>query len=56
MDLSPRLLVEDPEVPLKGQDALVALARSIRFNFPRFGQIVFFFDGELPHFQEKKNI
>ena len=56
IDLSPRLLVEDPEVPLKGEDALTALARSIRFNFPRVRQIVFFIDGQLPHFPAKKNI
>jgi hypothetical protein len=56
LDLSPRLLVEDPEVPLKGEDALTALARSIRFNFPRVRQIVFFIDGQLPRFPAKKNI
>jgi hypothetical protein len=56
IDLSPRLLVEDPEVPLKGEDALTALARSIRFNFPRLRQIVFFIDGQTPHFPTKKNI
>lgn len=56
IDLSPRVLVEDPEVPLKGEDALTALARSIRFNFPRLRQIVFFIDGQLPHFPAKKNI
>jgi hypothetical protein len=55
-DLSPRLLVDDPEVPLKGEDALAALARSIRFNFPRVRQIVFFIDGQIPRFPEKKNI
>ena len=56
IDLSPRLLVEDPEVPLKGEDALSALARSIKFNFPRVRQIVFFIDGQTPHFPAKKNI
>jgi hypothetical protein len=56
IDLSSRMLVEDPEAPLKGQDALTALARSIRFNFPRFHQIVFFIDGQLPRFPDKKNI
>ena len=56
IDLSPRLLVEDPEVPLKGEDALAALSRSIRFNFPRVRQIVFFIDGQAPHFATKKNI
>jgi Sporulation and spore germination len=56
IDLSPRLLVDDPEVPLKGEDALTALARSIKFNFPRVRQIVFFIDGQAPHFPGKKNI
>jgi hypothetical protein len=56
IDLSARLLVEDPEVPLKGEDALAALARSIRFNFPRVRQIVFFIDGQSPRFPAKKNI
>ena len=56
LDLSPRLLVEDPEVPLKGEDALAALDRSLRFNFPRLRQIVFFIDGQSPRFPAKKNI
>ena len=56
IDLSSRLLLPDPEVPLKGQDALAALARSIRFNFPRLRQIVFFIDGQSPRFPDKKNI
>ena len=56
LDLSPKLLVGDPEVPLKGLDALGALARSIRSNFPRFREIVFYLDGQSPRFVEKKNI
>jgi len=56
LDLSPNLLVDDPEVPLKGPDALDALARSIRFNFPRLREIVFYIDGQPPRFAEKKNI
>lgn len=56
LNLSPRLLALDPEVPLKGEEALAALARSIRFNFPQLRQIVFFIDGQIPHFREKKNI
>jgi len=56
LDLSPKLLVDDPEVPLKGADALAALARSIRFNFPRLREIVFYIDGQPPRFGEKKNI
>ena len=56
LDLSPNLLEEDPEVPLKGQDALDALGRSLRFNFPSIREIVFFVDGQLPRFPAKKNI
>lgn len=56
LDLSPKLLIDDPEVPLKGPYALGALARSIRFNFPRFRDIVFYIDGQSPRFAEKKNI
>ena len=56
LDLSPRLLVEDPEVPLKGEEALAALSRSIKFNFPRLREVVFFIDGQTPRFPEKKNI
>ena len=56
INLSSRLLLEDPEVPLKGQDALTAFARTLRFNFPRLRQIVFFIDGQSPRFPEKKNI
>lgn len=56
LDLSSQLLADDPEVPLKGQDALDALARSIRYNFPRLGEVVFYIDGQLPRFPDKKNI
>ena len=56
LDLSPRLLVEDPEVPLRGEDALAALSRSITFNFPRLREVVFFIDGQTPRFPAKKNI
>jgi hypothetical protein len=50
LDLSSRLLSEDPEVPLRGRAALDALARSIRSNFPRIREIVFFLDGQEPRF------
>jgi hypothetical protein len=56
LDLSSRLLSEDSEVPLHGQAALDALARSIRSNFPRIREILFFLDGQEPRFSEKKKI
>ncbi len=56
LDLTPNLLADDPEVPLKGQDAFDALGRSLRFNFPSIREVVFFVDGQLPRFTPKKNI
>jgi hypothetical protein len=56
MDLSPAVLAKDPEVPLTVQAALDALERSIRFNFPRFRDVVFFVDGQSPRFAENKKI
>jgi hypothetical protein len=56
LDLSPRVLGEDPEVPLHGEDAFSALARSIRFNFPRLREITISIDGQIPRFPGKKNI
>jgi hypothetical protein len=56
VDVTPQILVEDPEVPLKGSEALAALSRSLRQNFPRFAEVVFFIDGQAPHFPEKKKI
>jgi hypothetical protein len=53
LDLSPLILVEDPDVPLAGKDALDALARSIRFNFPRVRSVVFLVDGQPPRFGKK---
>ena len=50
LDLSQRLLAEDPEVPLHGRAALDALERSIRFNFPRLHDIVIYIDGQPPRF------
>jgi hypothetical protein len=56
IDLSSALLLDDPEVPLKGHDALDALARTIRFNFPRFREIVFYIDGQVPQYPDEKKI
>lgn len=56
LDLSALVLVDDPEVPLKGAAALDALARTIRFNFPRVREVDFYIDGQTPVFVEKKKI
>ncbi len=56
LDLTPQILADDPEVPLKGRQALDALTRSLRLNFPRFTEVVFFIDGQQPRFEEKKKI
>jgi hypothetical protein len=56
LDLTPQILVDDPEVPLKGPQALAALTRSLKLNFPRFAEVVFFIDGQAPIFTEKKKI
>lgn len=56
LDLSPRILVEDPEAPVRGQEALAVLMRSIRYNFPRLRDIVISIDGQVPRFPGKKNI
>jgi len=56
LDLPSRVLADDSEIPLKGRDALEALTRSIRFNFPQLHEIVYYIDGQAPSFSEKKNI
>lgn len=56
LDLSPDVLVPDPEVPVTVQEALSDLERSIRFNFPRIQSVVFLIDGQQPRFGEKKKI
>jgi len=56
VDLTSQVLVDDPEVPLKGSAALDALTRSLKLNFPRFAEVVFFIDGQAPRFPEKKKI
>jgi hypothetical protein len=55
LDLSPDLLQADPDVPLGTQDALALLERTLRFNFPRIREVVFYIDGQVPRFSEKKN-
>lgn len=54
LDLTARILEDDPDVPLKGSDALDALDRSILFNFPRVRDIVVYIDGQAPRFPEKE--
>ncbi len=56
IDLTSQVLQDDPEVPLSGTDALDALGRSIRLNFPRVHEIVVYIDGQVPRFAAKKNI
>jgi hypothetical protein len=56
LDVTSQILVEDPEVPLKGSEALAAFARSLKRNFPRFAEVVFLIDGQVPHFPGKKKI
>jgi hypothetical protein len=56
VDLTPQILVEDPEVPLRGQAALDALGKSLMFNFPRLREVVIFIDGQQPRFADKKKI
>ena len=56
LDLSSRILEDDPDVPLKGSDALDALNRSILFNFPRVREIVVYIDGQAPRFPDKEKI
>jgi len=56
LDLSPQVLVDDPETHRKGQEAFDILTRSLRRNFPRFTNVVYLIDGQVPHFAEKKKI
>lgn len=56
LDLSPLILLDDPEVPLKGKAALDALARTLRFNFPHLREVDFYIDGQTPVFPGQKNI
>ena len=56
LDLTARVLAQDPDVPVNAGEALDILSRSIRFNFPRVHEIVLYLDGQLPTLSEKKNI
>jgi hypothetical protein len=56
VDLTPQVLAADPEVPLKGEEALAVFTRSLRLNFPRFSEVIYLIDGQVPRFAEKKKI
>jgi len=56
LDLTPQILEQDPEVPLPCDQALTVLTRALQLNFPRFTQVVYLIDGQVPHFAEKKKI
>lgn len=56
LDLTPQVLADDPEAHRRGQEALDILTRSLRRNFPRFNEVVYLIDGQVPHFPEKKKI
>jgi len=56
LDLTARVLAQDPDVPLGVGEAFDILMQSIRFNFPRVRDIVVYLDGQVPSLPEKKNI
>ena len=56
LDLTPQVLMDDPETHRKGQAAFDILTRSLRRNFPRFTDVVYLIDGQVPHFPDKKKI
>jgi len=56
LDLTPQVLMDDPETHRRGQEAFDILTRSLRRNFPRFTDVVYLIDGQVPHFPEKKKI
>lgn len=56
LDLTARVLAEDPDVPLSAAESFDILMRSIRFNFPRVREIVLYLDGQVPTLPAKKNI
>ena len=56
LDLTPQVLMDDPETHRRGQEAFDILTRSLRRNFPRFADVVYLIDGQVPHFPDKKKI
>ncbi len=50
LDLSPQILADDPELPVRGRAALDALERTVRFNFPRLREVDLYVDGQRPRF------
>jgi len=51
LDLSPELIVGKGSVELSVDESLAGVDRTIRFNFPRVEDIVFFIDGEMYDFK-----
>ncbi len=57
LDLSPEIVLAGPEQPLRGEQALAVLEKSVRFNFPHLRSVVFTVDSQAPRFtaEEKKH-
>ncbi|MBN2049972.1 MAG: GerMN domain-containing protein [Spirochaetales bacterium] len=47
VDFSPELIVGKEKISLSVDEALAGVERSLRFNFPRIEEILFFIDGEM---------
>lgn len=47
LDLSPELVVAGSETGLSVEESLHGIERTIRFNYPRVEDIIFFIDGEM---------
>jgi hypothetical protein len=57
LDLSAEaVLTGNDDYPLRGEAALEALRKTIRFNFPRVREVFLLVDGQIPRFGEKKKI
>jgi hypothetical protein len=56
LDLSADVVLAGREYPLRGEEALAALRKTIIFNFPRVREVFFLVDGQIPNFGEKKKI
>lgn len=48
VDLSAVAAIPDPLAPVSLEDAAAALARAVRFNFPRIRTVAFTVDGQVP--------
>ena len=56
VDLSAGAALPDPETPMGATEAVEALSRSIRANFPRLRELAVTMDGQVPQAREKKKI